>query len=407
MRLVAARSGDALAASAILARALEREGVGFQLTLADSLTPELADRIAAGKHAVAVAIGLGDASADRLAPLAAGVVLVDGAHGPEDPVIAARLTAHAGRYDASSEASLSFLALLLARSLAARHLDLAPLAVAGALADRQRPLRGLNGELASEAVETGALRATREMALDGGTMLDALAGSLDPFLPGLTGRARAAKKLLDEAGIAPDASPRALDVAAQERLVSLLALRRLEAGLAPDDLVATRHRGADGVAPDAAAWGLEAAALAGRPALAFGDAAGLLAAGAALRERVLAQALRVERDGLLLEGAVATLAVAEGDLATSLAGVAASHLAPPGARAALVRVRADGGAAFVGRATARAAPDDDLGAAFAAAAKALGGAGGGRRGAAHAFVPEDAAHAFAGEVAKRLGGASA
>lgn len=112
-------------------------------------------------------------------------------------------------YDGSSEISGAGTSYLLARAIDPRNRDLAAMAVVGCLGDQQdkgpkRTLRGLNGEILSDAIKAGNVEETQDLILFGRQTRPvhrAVASTTTPYLPGLSGEEDKCLALLDMAEI--------------------------------------------------------------------------------------------------------------------------------------------------------------------------------------------------------------
>jgi len=94
----------------------------------------------------------------------------------------------------------------------------------------------VNAALFAEAVDRKIVVPERRIALRDLPLGRALAQSIDPFFRGLSGRPKAVEEFLRAAGFDPDATVRQLDAATRRRLGSVLAVRLLEQGAAPEAL---------------------------------------------------------------------------------------------------------------------------------------------------------------------------
>ena len=109
-----------------------------------------------------------------------------------------------------TEACSSTMAYLLATTINVRNRDLAPLAIVGALGDRQdsgdgRSLVGLNRIAVNDALETGLLEVTKDFLFHGREtrpIHEAVAMTYAPFIQGLSGAKDSALAALTSAGIA-------------------------------------------------------------------------------------------------------------------------------------------------------------------------------------------------------------
>src|SRR5207249_1634694 len=95
---------------------------------------------------------------------------------------------------------------------------------------------GVNAALFGEAIERKVVVAERRLALRDLPLGKAVAQSIDPYFRGLSGRPEAAAEFLRAAGIDPETPIRQLDAAGRRKLSSILAVRLLEQGPAPEAL---------------------------------------------------------------------------------------------------------------------------------------------------------------------------
>lgn len=121
--------------------------------------------------------------------------------------------------------SASVVAYVFAEALdAKKNVDLAPAAIAGGVSDRQHlgGFHGLLGYCVEVAVARKKLAKTQGLTLDGKTVLDAVAGSIDPYFARFTGDADATKALLKSLEVPPQAAPEALTGGQAKRIATRL-----------------------------------------------------------------------------------------------------------------------------------------------------------------------------------------
>lgn len=112
-------------------------------------------------------------------------------------------------YDGGTEASSSTMAYMLALALDDKNRDLSPLAVIGALGDRQdggegRSLTGLNRKALDDAVSIGAVDVTKDFLFHGREtrpVHEAIALTYAPFIQGLSGARDSTLAALSGAGL--------------------------------------------------------------------------------------------------------------------------------------------------------------------------------------------------------------
>jgi RecJ-like exonuclease len=129
---------------------------------------------------------------------------------PEDSGNPSVVNAWSYGFDGGKEACSSAMAYFFASSLDPTNDDLSPLAIVGALADRQdtgpgRSLIGLNRSTVEEAQARGLLSVTKDLMFTGREtrpVHEAIALTSTPFLKGLTGSKDAALAILHQSGLA-------------------------------------------------------------------------------------------------------------------------------------------------------------------------------------------------------------
>ena len=127
----------------------------------------------------------------------------------EDMVKPTVVNAWSYGYDGGKEACSSSMAFFFAMAIDPANVDLAPLAVVGALADRQdggasRSLTGLNGAAAEHAQSTGLLTVTKDLMFSGREtrpIHEAVALTSFPYLAGLSGNKDAVLNVVHQSGI--------------------------------------------------------------------------------------------------------------------------------------------------------------------------------------------------------------
>jgi RecJ-like exonuclease len=240
MRVIVDADADGLSAAGILVRALTRAGKRFHLTAVKGIDVALAESLRAEAPRLLITADLGSGQADLLEPLAhAGtqIVILDH-HVPltrRDDAQFHQINGHLHGVDGTSELCGASTAFLFAVALAPENFDLAPLAISGAIGDRQHVggFRGAAKRILEAAEKGGFLSVRRGLNLEGDNILDALVWSNDPFLPGVTGDEAAARRLLRDVGVRPEATIDALGDDATRALASRLAALLLAHNVEP------------------------------------------------------------------------------------------------------------------------------------------------------------------------------
>jgi len=191
---------DGLTAGAIIGQAVRRLGGCFHIRVLDRVTESLIREIeGSAGHSLYVFSEIGSGYVDLLKPLTSkGEILVLDHHKPLEDVEYPKLThvnPHHYGIDGASEISGSAVCYFTARSIDSENVDLAPLAVIGALGDLQdkdygRKLAGLNLQVVEDAREAGLLTVSTDLMFYGREtrpIHKAIASTMNPFIPGLSG----------------------------------------------------------------------------------------------------------------------------------------------------------------------------------------------------------------------------
>ncbi|HTT15439.1 MAG TPA: DHH family phosphoesterase [Thermoplasmata archaeon] len=310
--------------------------------------------------------------------------------------------------DGMSELCASTLTWLYTVFLDPINWDNAPWGLSGAIGDRQHVggFRGLSALLVAEAVRRSLVVSRPGVALFGADVGSALEESIDPFVPGLSGRRAAVDAFLGSLSIDPAQPVPALSDAARDRLVTALKRRLAEAHVLPEFVAIL-----DEPRWYLPSWGMDAEELsnlqnasgrAGLPgvgvALALGDAGALARARTAERDwrRGILKGLRRVEDGGVHDGrALRWFESPETTLAGTQAGLAMNYLLPPD-RPVFVFSEHEGEPTKVSaRGTLRQVANGlDLALACRTAAASVQGEGGGHRVASGATIPPGRRPAF-------------
>ncbi len=407
IRLVVDSDADGLSAGAILVRALTREKRRFHLTALRGLDGPVADGLSAEKPAVLITSDLGSGQADLLEPIAdAGslVVILDH-HVPvsrRDDARFFQVNGHLHGLDGTLELCGASTSFLFALALDSANFDLVPLAVAGAIGDRQHVggFRGAIKRIVEAGEKGGHFRVVKGLNLDGEDVLDALVRANDPFLPGITGDEAEAGRLLRELGVRPDT--RVSDIpplsarALASRLVTLLLEHHVEPLYAEE--VTTERVVLNGGVPTAKDLQalVNSAGRSGEPSTAIAVALGdgparerALRIADEYRRQVRAGLLKLAANPPKKLNAVQFFDIDNPLVAAAVAGLGIIYLFDPRLPVVSFTPTTDGGWKVSTRATrAQLARGVDFSVAARRAAEAVGGRGGGHPVASGATIPK-------------------
>lgn len=239
---------DGISAGGIMGKALLRAGAKFRLRLERWMDEKVADRIANEHAALTVFTDMGSGYLDLLGERLAGrdVIILDH-HQPileELPSGFVQVNPHTCGIDGTRDISGAGVAYFAAKSLDEKNIDLACLAVVGALGDlqdknKERKLGGANKAILKDAIKSGGLKVETDLLFFGREtrpIHQALARTTNPFIPDISGEEDKSLAFLVNLGIKPKRNDkwRALrDLSSEEKktLLSAIADHMVSKGL--------------------------------------------------------------------------------------------------------------------------------------------------------------------------------
>ncbi|HTT74090.1 MAG TPA: DHH family phosphoesterase [Thermoplasmata archaeon] len=406
-RVIYHYDADGIASASSALRAFARLGYPAQATPLVGVERERIDALLTATRGPVLVVDTGASWLDRFAAHPHPVIVLDhhkypGVPNPPPlPPHVAFVNPLDWGVDGMSELCAATLTWLYTVFLDPVNWDNAPWGLSGAIGDRQHVggFRGLNGRLVAEAVRRSVVTEGPGIALFGARVDAALAGSIDPYVAGLSGRPDEAAAFLRGLGIDPATPPGALGPEATARLVEALKAR-LDAAHVLPEFVAILDQPRWSIP----SWGLDAEELsnlqnaagrAGIPgvgvALALRDPAALARARTAeeaWRSGILKGLRRVEQDGVREMSCLRWFESPETTLAGTQAGLAIAYLLPPDRPVFVFSDGGDGPTKVSARGTTRQVEHGlDLALACRSAAEAVHGEGGGHRVASGATIP--------------------
>jgi len=241
---------DGLSAAGIIGKALFRAGGKFRLRLERWMDEKVAERIAKENAALTIFTDMGSGYLDLLGEsLSKRDVIILDHHQPvaEIPPSFVHVNPHVHGIDGTRDISGAGVAYFAAKALDKKNIDLACLAVVGALGDlqdknKERKLGGVNKTIVEDAVESGCLKLETDLLFFGREtrpIHQALARTTNPFIPEISGEEDKSLAFLLNLGIKPKRNEkwRALrDLSAEEKkkLLSAIADHLVSKGLGGD-----------------------------------------------------------------------------------------------------------------------------------------------------------------------------
>ena len=241
---------DGLSAAGIMGKSLLRAGGKFRLRLERWMDEKVAERIAQENAALTIFTDMGSGYLDLLGEQLSNrdVIILDH-HQPvaEIPPGFVQVNPHTHGIDGTRDISGAGVAYFAAKALDKTNIDLACLAVVGALGDLQdkneeRKLGSVNKTIVEDAVKSGCLKVETDLLFFGREtrpIHQALARTTNPFIPEISGEEDKSLAFLVNLGIKPKRNEkwRALrDLSSEEKkiLLSAIADHLVSKGLAGD-----------------------------------------------------------------------------------------------------------------------------------------------------------------------------
>jgi len=206
---------DGLSSFSLMAYFLKKNDVPFHATFVEQVYPETLAQLPFENYSYVVFLDLGSGYKNLIRERIGDKhkVLVIDHHipsAPEDTDKIVEINPYLAGINGSEETSSSTLTYYFLRDYKEVK-SLVHLAIVGALGDRldngeKRSFKGINREVLDEAVREGKIEAQIGLRLFGGSsrpLVQALASTMDPFIPGLTGNETACYNFLRNIGIEP------------------------------------------------------------------------------------------------------------------------------------------------------------------------------------------------------------
>jgi len=247
IRVISHYDADGISAAGVLCTALHREGFDFHATLMRNPFNKGLERLVKEKNELIIFSDMGSAQIEAIEKIGCKAIILDHhqyikTESKENVIqINSNLCGIDGNYEACG-ATLSF---SFAQTLNENNKDLASLALAGAIGDKQHigGMKGFNKKILENALQDGFLKEHVGIKLYGNTIFDALYFSIDPYYSRISGNKEGIVQTLEKLNIQEDASIKEINKDTMKQLQSLLFLKLIKAGCQQNILdIAIRKR---------------------------------------------------------------------------------------------------------------------------------------------------------------------
>ncbi len=205
---------DGVAAAGIIGKALFRLDARFRIRITQWIEDKIVSEVLSDKPKLVIFTDLGSGYVDllnqKLSDFKIAILDHHQVVGEESDNFV-HVNPHLHGIDGARDISGSGVAYFVAKALDRGNVDLAPVAIVGALGDLQdkydqRMLKGLNEKIVEDATGAGFLTVEKDLIFFGRetrSILKALASTTSPFIPGISGEEEKSLAFLKSLGIEP------------------------------------------------------------------------------------------------------------------------------------------------------------------------------------------------------------
>lgn len=249
VRIVSHLDSDGIASASILIKALKREDRKFSLSIVKQIDQDLLESLKREEYQILFFVDLGSGYLNNIGQYLQGkkVFILDH-HKPEEiPTEVVHVNPHLFGIDGGSEISGAGVVYFFVKKLDERNMDLAHLAVIGAIGDIQekKGFLKLNDKILADAVSMGKMVVKKGLSMFGmqtRPIHKVLEYNTSPYIPGVTGNETGAIRFLEEIGINIKENGQYkklihLDDEDMKKLVTAIILRRIGSEDKPEDVL--------------------------------------------------------------------------------------------------------------------------------------------------------------------------
>ncbi len=196
VRLISHNDADGLSAAGIMCNALLRRNIIFHATIVSHFDQSTLDMIGKTSNGPVILCDMGSGQVELTSKLKEAIIIDH--HKPTGKLDHVHFNPHLVGIDGSTELCASCGAYMVARQMGDNS-DLAGLAIAGAIGDKQR-MKGANKFILEEAISKKTITIGKGLRMGDGPLEEIFENSVDPYLD-ITGDKNRIKVFLDDLGI--------------------------------------------------------------------------------------------------------------------------------------------------------------------------------------------------------------
>jgi RecJ-like exonuclease len=231
IRVVSHYDADGISAAGIICLALHRQGYNFHASLMRNPFDKGLQRLAEEKNEMIIFSDMGSGQIKSIEKIKSKILILDHHQfiDSTESTDLVQINANACGINGNYEASGATLSYRFATTLNPDNKNLAPLALTGAIGDKQHfgGLRGFNKKILNKALKNKFLTERIGSKLYGQNIYDALYYSIDPYYQGLSGNEKEINRLLKLLDQKPNTQLESLSDETIQKLNSILLLHLL------------------------------------------------------------------------------------------------------------------------------------------------------------------------------------
>jgi RecJ-like exonuclease len=202
---------DGISSGSIIFQLLFKLGFSPHIRIVTQLDHEIINEIKSLNYDYVIFSDMGSGQKSLISSIEGKNIFIIDHHQPEYSELENEINPHYFGFDGAKDISSSGLAYLLAKEIDEKNTYLSQIAIIGALGDLQdrgekNSLIGLNEKISQDAEKANLLKKKLGLKLHGfesRPIIQCLANTIEPYLPGLTGNEGACLKFIKNLGIDP------------------------------------------------------------------------------------------------------------------------------------------------------------------------------------------------------------
>lgn len=235
IRVASHYDADGITSAGIICTALHRAGYDFHATLMRNPFTQGLERVKEEENEMIIFSDMGSGQIEIIEKFGCKAIIIDHHQylkSKTDSKDVLQINANLCGIDGNYEACGATLSFSVAKVLDSGNADLVPLAIAGAIGDKQYigGIKGYNKTILDEALNNGYLKQSTGIKLNGESLFDGLHYSIDPYYTGLSGNKEGIFKLLEQLHLEKNTKIEDFDDEKKKQLQSILLFKLIKNG---------------------------------------------------------------------------------------------------------------------------------------------------------------------------------